>query len=744
MQGALRTFAVAAALSAAAGGTARAQGAALPTGVHGAPIRQDQPVTFVADSVTYDRENGIVTAEGHVDAWQNDHEIRADRITFDRNTNVAAARGHVVLLEPDGEVLFSDYAELQQGMKEGVLRGMRALLTQNGKLAANGARRFEGQINELSRVVYSSCDVCRDNPSEPPLWQIRAISAVQDLEHKRIEYTDAELEMAGLPVAYFPFLSHPDPSVKRQSGLLFPVVGYSSHVGALYGQPYYLVLDDQSDATLTPEVGSAAGPLIDVRYRRRFNDGEITTDLTAGYFYNNRERGAQGSIFSQGRFNLDDTWRYGFDVARGSSTNFLNDFKLSRDVGGNTAFLSSQAYIEGFGQGAYARLDAKGYQAINSTTIVSSKIPTVLPRFQYSYLGEPDFLGGRLSVDTQDFNVVRTDGTNTRRASLSVNWERPFVGQLGDLYTLTFHADGATYQATQFTQQPNFGLKNNVSPTRVQPQVALMARWPFMRDSGAWGQQVIEPIAQVIVAPNAGLSQFTKIPNEDSLDLEFTDQNLFSLNRFAGIDRQEGGVRANVGMHTAWLLNGFAFDGLVGQSYRTEKTNLFEQQAGLWNSVSDVVARATVSPTKWLDLTYRTRLDHASLQTRAADALASVGTNDFRVTAGYLYSQFNPYTFYDQPPPPPAGNAYFTPRNEVTLGVSAGYGRYRFNTAVRENVQLNRLDSIGGIVSYEDECSIFDVRLFQRYTSINGDHGATTILFELTFKTVGQIGFRAL
>ncbi|MBV9653907.1 MAG: LPS-assembly protein LptD, partial [Acetobacteraceae bacterium] len=67
------------------------------------PISSDQPVAFTADSVSYDREKGIVTATGHVEAWQNDHVLRADQITFDRNTNVAAASGHVVLLEPDGQ-----------------------------------------------------------------------------------------------------------------------------------------------------------------------------------------------------------------------------------------------------------------------------------------------------------------------------------------------------------------------------------------------------------------------------------------------------------------------------------------------------------------------------------------------------------------------------------------------------------------------------------------------------------------
>ena len=730
-------------LLAATSGAAHAQLDRIAVGTGKNPISRDQPVTFTADKVEYDRDGGIVTASGAVEAWQNDHVIRADKMTFDRNTNVAAATGNVVLLEPDGQVLFSDYAELGEGMREGVLSGMRALLTENGRLAANGARRTGGNINELSKVVYSTCDLCKADPTRPPLWQIRALTAVQDNEHKRIEYYDAALDFAGLPVAYFPYFFHPDPSVKRASGLLLPSVGYSSHIGAFYAQPYYWVLDDQSDATITPMLTSGAGPNVDVEYRRKFNDGDLSVNGSAGYLYGKSDKGAQGSLFARGRFNLDDTWRYGFDIARASSSNYIRDFKLSHDIGGNPDVLLSQAYLEGFGQGAYARLDARGYQGLSST-IISSRLPLVLPRFEYSYLGRVDPLGGRLAVDTQDFNIIRSDGTDTRRGSLSLNWERPVRGQLGDLWKMTLHADAAAYHATKFNEQPNFGTKAEVGTTRALPQVALEARWPFERDGGAWGQQVIEPIAQVIGAPRAGNSQYRKIPNEDSLDLEFTDQNLFSLNRFPGIDRLEGGVRANVGLHTAWFLNGVAFDGLFGQSFRTERDTSLTAQSGLRNTTSDYVGRATITPADWLDLTYRTRIDRKTLQTRMADAVVSAGVPALRVSAGYIYTQYNPFTFYDQAPPPPPGNGYYFPRNEVSLGLATAYDRYKFNVSARHDIQANKLVSIGASASYEDECYILDLRLFQRYTQLNGDRGATTVLIQMTFKTVGQVGFRAL
>ena len=708
-----------------------------PTG--GKTARSDEPVTFSADSVEYDKNNALVTATGHVEAWQNGHVLRADKVTFDRNTGVAAGTGNVVLLEPDGEVIFADYAEMHNNMNDGILKDMRALLQQNGRLAANGAQRTGGQINELSKIVYSVCNACSTDPSRPLLWQIRAASAVQDLEHKRIEYRDATLDMFGIPVAYFPYFWHADPSVKRLSGILPPVLGNSSNIGAYYGQPYYWVIDDQSDATFTPMITSRAGPQIDAEYRRRFNAGFLTVNGSAGYVDN----AIQGSLASSGQFSWDDTWRWGFTVNRASSSDYVRDFHLTSGLNGDPNILTSQFYLEGFGEGAYSRLDSKVYQGLNDS-IVDSKLPVVLPRYEYSYFGLPDSLGGRFSLDAGAFNVMRTDGTNTRRAAMTMNWERPFTGALGDLWKITLHGDAVGYNASQFENQPSFGNAQNVATGRALPQAALDFRWPFARNSGTWGTQLIEPIAQVIVAPQTGDSQLVKYPNEDSLDFEFSDANLFGFNRFPGIDRLEGGERANLALHTAWYLGGTSFDGLIGQSYHPGKDNLFPVQSGLRNQVSDVVARATLSPSPWMDITYRTRMDPRSFAMHAADAVATLGVPLFRVTAGYIYTNTDPYTFYDQPAPPPFGNPYYFPRNEITFGGSSQVGHYRVSANVRRDLQTGQMVYVGGDAIYEDECFIFDLRYYRRYTNFNGDNGSTAILFLLTFKTIGQFGYRAL
>ena len=161
--------------------------------------------------------------------------------------------------------------------------------------------------------------------------------------------------------------------------------------------------------------------------------------------------------------------------------------------------------------------------------------------------------------------------------------------------------------------------------------------------------------------------------------------------------------------------------------------------------MSDVVARASLAPTSWLNLTYRTRLDHKTFATRMADALATVGVPKFSVNAGYIYTTYNPYTLFDQPLPPPRATPSITPRNEVTarrlielgqvsvqrLGTARSSNRTRWSPpAPMRSTRTSAISWISG--------SIDAIR------SYNGDNGATTALIQMTFKTIGQFGFKAL
>jgi len=697
----------------------------------GPPVSKSQPVTFIADRITYDRTTGIVTATGHVQAWQNDRVLEADRITYNRNTGISIATGHVVVVEPDGQVLFADRARLSDGMENAVLTGMSVRLAENGRLIANGGERTGGKINELAQAVYSTCNLCAKNPKAPPLWQITGSKIVQDLVNKRIEYYDAMMRIYGFPIFYFPYFWTADPSVKRESGLLVPSFGTATHLGAFLTVPYYYVIDNQSDVVISPTLATQAGGQVEADYRRDFNFGAVHLN---GYLADDHGSAA-AAIIASGNFDYNDTYRYGFNLDRASSSQYLRDYNLP----GAGGVLGSSAYVEGFGQGAYTRLDTQIFQGFN-TAINDAALPLVLPHWQYSYLGAPDALGGRLSLDAGYFNVVRQVGANVQRADAVLNWERPWLGPEGTLWSVAFHLTSAAYRGTNLDEQPDYFPESTSNPVTALPQAAVNFRWPLMR-TGAWGSELIEPIVQVITAPNTGTQ--STIPNEDSLYLEFTDANLFGWNRFPGIDRQDGGTRANYAIHGAWYIGGTTLDGLIGQSYQAEKDPLFLPGSGLNNNFSDLVSRVTFTPSPWLSFNWQGRysIDGAGLD--YTNASAGFGTSRLRFNAGYLYTPNNPFLLYDVPPTTPQP-ALTVPRSEVSLGASAQYGAWQLAANERQNLENGSMVSAGFQGSWQNECMIFALLFDRRFTSLDGDDGATTVLIQITFKTVGQFGFSAL
>jgi LPS-assembly protein len=699
---------------------------------HSATLSKNAPVTFLADRIDYDRTRGFVVATGHVEAWQTGQQLRADTVTYDRATGVMAASGHVQMIQADGEVLFSDYAELTSDMKTGILRHMRALLAANGRLAANGARRSPGPINIMSKAIYSTCNLCVKHPTRAPLWDLRARTIVQDVPHKRIEYYHAWLDMEGIPLLYLPYFSNADPSVRRASGFLVPSIGTSTYLGAFGQLPYYWVIGPSSDATIIPLIGTEGAQQVETIYRRSFNNGTLRADASVADYQGT----PAGHLFANAQFNYNDTWRYGFAINVASSVDYLRDFQIGSYLGN---VLNSQLYAEGFGEGAYSRVSALSYQGLNST-VTNSQLPFVLPRYQYDYFGQPDIFGGRISLSSDDFNIVRRQGTNDQRLNLNGQWERTGIGDLGDVWSLTGRVETVAYNAFDLNQEPNYAPVNATSTGRALPTAALKMSWPLVRAGRDGSSLLVEPIVQLIAAPNTGSSTYAEVPNEDALSPEFSDATLFSLNRFQGSDRQEGGLRANYGLHVTWNTKAGLFDGLVGESYRLHSDDTFPAYVGLGRHASDIVGRVTYTPSPWFDLTTRGRFDRSNFNLHYGEAVGSAGPSWLRLSAGYLYTPNTPY-FLDFEPPQGDPNQ---PRNEIQFAASTHYGRWRASGYGTRDLQLGQMVATGADGAYEDECFIFDLKFTRRYTSINNDHGSSTVLFQITLKTVGAFGFHAM
>src|SRR6202000_491358 len=136
---------------------------------------------------------------------------------YNLRQDVVIATGHVSFTEITGDISFADYMEVTGDMKQATSRSIRVLMFDDSRLAGNFARRTDGTLTVLDRAVYTACKPCEEDPSQPPVWAIKADRVIHDEESHLIEYENAWLEMLGIPVAYTPYLSQADPTVKRVS-----------------------------------------------------------------------------------------------------------------------------------------------------------------------------------------------------------------------------------------------------------------------------------------------------------------------------------------------------------------------------------------------------------------------------------------------------------------------------------------------------------------------------------------------
>ena len=675
-----------------------------------------------SDEMTFDESLGLVVARGNVEISQGARVLMADTVTYNQKTDIMTASGNVSMLEPTGDVLFSDYAEFTDDLKTGTINSIRMLMTDNSRLAANGGRRLGGVTTEMTKAVYSPCELCSQDPSRAPLWQIKAVRVTHDAVAKSVEYRDATLEMFGLPVLYLPYFSHPDPTVKRQSGFLFPSYGSSSDLGTFIRVPYYWAISDDKDLTFSPTYTTSQGMVWAGEYRQRLVNGEFQfsgsytepTDPPVG-------ADTRGHIRGRGRFDIDDTWRTGFNLDRATDDTYLRRYGF----GSNNKTLISNAFVEGFSGRSYANLQAMTFQGLRVTDD-PGKTPLILPMADYNFRGTPDNSGARWNFDASVLSLTRDEGTSSARLSTKTSWNLPYVASTGEIYGVTASLQADAYNVSDVTD-PTYGRQDDGYTGRVFPQLKLDYRYPFSKQSGSV-TQLLEPIAGMVISPRGGNP--AKLPNEDSQDIEFDDTNLFADSRFTGVDRVEGGQRLLYGLRGGlYGEGGGSTTAFVGQSYRLNDDSEFAPGTGLSDQLSDVVGRLTISPTNTLDIMYRFRANAEDMTSRRNEVKLGIGNaSKLRLDLSYFFIDADP------------SNTQFGDREEVYASLQGGITKHWSAFAFTRNdlADDGGFLGVGAGLRYIDECLIFQTSMTRRFTYDRDVVPSTTLLFQFVFKNLGD------
>ncbi len=592
-----------------------------------------------ADEVHYDYTNERVLASGKVQIYYSGSTLEAEKVIYDQKTKRLRAEGQVRLVEADGKIVYAEFLELSDDYRDGFVDSLRLDAADKTRFAARRADRTAGNTTVFQSGVYTACEACKEDPRKPPTWQVKAARIIHNEAEKMIYFEDARLEFFGFPVAYMPYFSAPDPTVKRKSGFLVPEVSVTGKYGVGVATPYYWALAPDYDATITPVITSKQGALLQGEWRQRLVNGAYSV-RAAGIFQQDKEafrntdgstlpgyRDFRGIVSSSGRFDLAAKWVWGWDAALLSDRTFLQDYALARrnllrgenqwlGSGSTDPFRSSgseaisQVFLAGRGERSYFDLRAVHFYGF-STFDQQSQLPIVHPVMDYSYVFIPPVFGGELgykmnltsltrfqadfdpitqnavttnacepttadpAVKTRANCLLRGIAGNYTRFSAETTWRRTITDPFGQVFT-PFASVRA--DVASMSIRPDPGVSNYI-PTGED---SLIRATPTVGVEYRYPFIALHSWGTQTFEPIAQLivrpneAGVRRLPNEDAQSLIFDDSNLFKVDKFSGWDRSEGGSRLNAGVqYTAQFNRAGSLNVLFGQSYQLFGKNSF-------------------------------------------------------------------------------------------------------------------------------------------------------------------------
>ncbi len=405
--------------------------------------KSDKNVVLSADNVTKDDVNNTVAANGHVELVQGATMLLAEHVVWNQTTDIVVATGDVKLVDDEGNIFFGDYLEITDDMRQAFMKNVSGLLSDNSRLVGRQSDK-DGNVTTINRGIYSPCELCKDDPTQPPTWQIKAVKVIHDTDTKRLYYHNATFQIDGVPVMWTPYFSTYDPSVKRASGILDVLPGYRSQLGTYIKSSYYFDIAPDIDAVLETAYYSRQGPSLGGVYRERFDTGQI--QLSGSIAESDIHQNPQPSpydtyktvryhVFGSGEFDLDDNWHAGFEFARS-----LDDIYVLKYQYSSLQVLPSHGYVEGFYDRDYINASVYSFQDLRAERLSPGTVeqPTALPYVTYSFYGDPgEFLGGRWADSGSLLTIQRfPHGQNIERLANNASWARKLISDVGLVTTL--------------------------------------------------------------------------------------------------------------------------------------------------------------------------------------------------------------------------------------------------------------------------------------------------------------------
>ena len=472
---------------------------------------------------------------------------------------------------------------------------------------------IDDEGTSFEKGVFTTCKN-REGKKCPP-WSIQAKKIKHSKAKKTVYYDKALLKIYDFPIFYFPKFFHPDPTVKRRSGFLFPKFEDNSTVGFSTSLPYFMALSESRDMTFTPKIYNRENLLVLHEYRQAFDKSYLVVDSSYNKGYRKTDKftktdGSRSHVFS----------KFTTDLSKGdySSNLELNFQHVSNDTyfkvhNIETALVDKDENIikkdfnyEFQNDDSYLSVSAAMFENLQSSDSDKTRFEYSLPNIMFE---RNLFTGNKAGVfDVRSNAFVRNYKVNqtTKFWVNDVNWQsNPFMSLAGVQNKFKGLFKVVNYEADNAEKYKTEGLNSEFSGV-----LAYDAKLPLSKRNEIKNKiNFLTPQFSVRHAPG----HMRNIQNDD---LKLSYSNLFSINKNTQVDVIERGTSATLGVEISNnnLENGDLGDKnyslSFGQVFNFEENNNIPSRSSLDQKTSDLVGEAFLKLSENFSLKNEFSLDH--------------------------------------------------------------------------------------------------------------------------------------
>lgn len=453
---------------------------------------------LLADSAVYNKITGTLLAEGN---------IRYETAEF-------AAVGNNIDLQINSEL--GEFTDTEYFVFPRHARGSaRKILLGNNDMTI------------LKSASYTTCD-----PDDED-WSLRASTVKLDHDAGMGSAFNARIIFKRVPFFYIPYIRFPITD-QRVTGILPPTWGGTSEGGNEFRLPIYINIHPQLDATFTAHNYTNRGTKRDVEYRylTRFGSGVINTEKLNDEVY-----GEERSLYKYTHIGeLYPGWNIDVLFSKVSDEEFFTDFSNSLGITSAT-HLERRVLLSHSDSYGSLSIQAQDYFTIDRQAPESSAPYRRLPQVTYA-LTPIEYGPSVFELDSEAVRFQRQDRTTSKRLHIKPSISFPYEGVAGYIKP-KFFTDYTRYDLIDEynpLEDANY-TRSEEKHSRTIAYHSVDAGIFLERDTSYFKTDYLHTLEPRLFYVNIPYRDQTELPLFDSAPVGFSSAQLFTENRFSGIDR---------------------------------------------------------------------------------------------------------------------------------------------------------------------------------------------------------------